>query len=428
MIGRRFGSGGRVRGAAFAALVLGTVAWVGPAFADLGFPDTVKLPKQIRVDPDQALVAETFGNVELEVDAQGTKQELRGKHFARWFKYVPAAGEPALGYYDGSEERIQKALLSSLAPTGWHLAFDTDQHGYFTLKREAAGAGAWMLVKMDAPAGQVYLEVVEVGGAAVGVTLPKPSKTPEKIADQGDIPYLPPYPGSKADGGGRGNGALDLSQPGKGGEPMLVGTAVMNRRYLGPSTLSNLQFVSDFRAAFTAAGWTVLWPSDQDAAGSGSVAAHYAADGRDVWALVTYEFGAHLTYSVVDLATEDWGSKLDKECHVPLYGVFFDFDKATIKPESAGTLTKAAALIAATKGPVEIQGHTDAVGADAYNQKLSEARAAAVKTWLAGHGIAADRLTSHGYGKTMPVADNATDAGRAKNRRVELAKPGCKKG
>jgi len=74
---------------------------------------------------------------------------------------------------------------------------------------------------------------------------------------------------------------------------------------------------------------------------------------------------------------------------------------------------------------IEVQGHTDNVGGDAYNQTLSEARAKAIVTWLTQHGIAADRLTAKGFGKTKPVADNATDTGRAKNRRVEIADPNC---
>ena len=89
-------------------------------------------------------------------------------------------------------------------------------------------------------------------------------------------------------------------------------------------------------------------------------------------------------------------------------------------------LAKAAAtLMAAKETAIEVQGHTDATGTDAYNLKLSDARAAAVRTWFVQHGIPAHQLTSKGYGKSQPVADNATDIGRAKNRRVELAVPGC---
>ena len=74
---------------------------------------------------------------------------------------------------------------------------------------------------------------------------------------------------------------------------------------------------------------------------------------------------------------------------------------------------------------LEVQGHTDNVGNDVYNQTLSEARAKAVVTWLTQHGVAGDRLTARGYGKTKPVADNGSDGGRAKNRRVEIADPRC---
>ena len=105
----------------------------------------------------------------------------------------------------------------------------------------------------------------------------------------------------------------------------------------------------------------------------------------------------------------------------------FDFNKATIKPESEVVLARAAAVLKQATGfAVEVQGHTDNVGGDDYNQKLSEARAASVKQWLGSHGADAARLSSKGYGKTQPVADNGSDFGRAKNRRVELVKAGCR--
>ena len=70
------------------------------------------------------------------------------------------------------------------------------------------------------------------------------------------------------------------------------------------------------------------------------------------------------------------------------------------------------------------EGHTEAVGNDGYNQKLSEARAQAVMAWLTSNGTSANRLAARGYGKSRPVATNDTDEGRALNRRVELA---CRK-
>ena len=69
---------------------------------------------------------------------------------------------------------------------------------------------------------------------------------------------------------------------------------------------------------------------------------------------------------------------------------------------------------------VEIQGHTDSIGSDEYNQKLSERRAQSVLEYFVGQGIAKNRLTAVGYGESQPIASNETEAGRAKNRRVQL--------
>lgn len=73
-------------------------------------------------------------------------------------------------------------------------------------------------------------------------------------------------------------------------------------------------------------------------------------------------------------------------------------------------------------GTVRIEGHTDDVGEDDFNQKLSERRAASVRRALLKRGVPASRLTTHGYGESSPIAPNATPAGRAKNRRVEFVK------
>jgi OOP family OmpA-OmpF porin len=89
-------------------------------------------------------------------------------------------------------------------------------------------------------------------------------------------------------------------------------------------------------------------------------------------------------------------------------------------------LQQVADLLAKNKTlKIEVQGHTDNVGGDTYNQTLSEARARAVAAWLTKQGVAAARLSAHGYGKTKPIADNNNDEGRAKNRRVEIADPAC---
>ncbi|MGE0745554.1 MAG: OmpA family protein [Rhodospirillales bacterium] len=110
---------------------------------------------------------------------------------------------------------------------------------------------------------------------------------------------------------------------------------------------------------------------------------------------------------------------------VRLYGILFDFDQATLKPQSEPVLRElAAALQSDATLKVDVEGHTDSAGDDAYNLALSARRAAAVVDWLAAHGVAAARLKPVGKGEAEPVADNATADGRALNRRVEVRRRG----
>lgn len=104
-----------------------------------------------------------------------------------------------------------------------------------------------------------------------------------------------------------------------------------------------------------------------------------------------------------------------------LEGVNFDFDKATLRPADVSDLDKNVDQLK-TWGDVDIEvaGHTDSMGSDKYNMTLSRQRAEAVRNYLISKGVAANRLTAKGYGESQPVADNATEEGRFKNRRVEL--------
>lgn len=115
--------------------------------------------------------------------------------------------------------------------------------------------------------------------------------------------------------------------------------------------------------------------------------------------------------------------ELNKSGHVAVYGIQFDTGKATIQPASATVLGEIVKLLQQNADlKLRVEGHTDNQGNAAANQTLSEKRAQAVVSWLTGNGIAASRLTAKGLGAAKPVADNATEDGRAKNRRVELAK------
>jgi outer membrane protein OmpA-like peptidoglycan-associated protein len=101
--------------------------------------------------------------------------------------------------------------------------------------------------------------------------------------------------------------------------------------------------------------------------------------------------------------------------------ILFDVNSDTVKPQGLEDLAKMGDILAKySDNRVQIQGHTDSTGDAAYNQKLSERRANAVKTALVARGVQETQVFVTGFGKTKPIADNSTADGRAKNRRVEL--------
>jgi OOP family OmpA-OmpF porin len=100
---------------------------------------------------------------------------------------------------------------------------------------------------------------------------------------------------------------------------------------------------------------------------------------------------------------------------------FFDFDKSVLKPEGRAKLDDLVSKMQGLNLEVIIAvGHTDSVGTDAYNQRLSVRRSEAVKAYLVGKGVEKNRVYTEGKGEKQPVADNKTAEGRAKNRRVEI--------
>jgi len=106
---------------------------------------------------------------------------------------------------------------------------------------------------------------------------------------------------------------------------------------------------------------------------------------------------------------------------IVLKNIFFDFDKATLRPESTNELERLIKLLNDLPTlKIEISSHTDSKGSDSYNMTLSQARSESVVGYLIGHGISKDRLVAQGYGETKPVATNETDEGRQNNRRSEF--------
>jgi outer membrane protein OmpA-like peptidoglycan-associated protein len=120
---------------------------------------------------------------------------------------------------------------------------------------------------------------------------------------------------------------------------------------------------------------------------------------------------------------DSWFDEIRKSGRVAVYGINFETGKASITPDSAAVLEEVRKLAAGhPELKLVIEGHTDNVGGTAANRKLSEARAGAVRAWLVGKGVGSAQLSAAGLGDTKPVGDNATEQGRAANRRVELVR------
>lgn len=102
-------------------------------------------------------------------------------------------------------------------------------------------------------------------------------------------------------------------------------------------------------------------------------------------------------------------------------GITFAYDKADVMPQFQPTLNEVASILSEyPKTYIDVYGHTDSDGADAYNQTLSERRAQSVASYLSTHGVQSARIATRGFGETQPIASNATEEGKAANRRVEI--------
>jgi OOP family OmpA-OmpF porin len=277
----------------------------------------------------------------------------------------------------------------------------------------------------------VVLGVVSVTNGQA-LVFPSPRATAESVADNQDFPYIPALPGARLISTRRIQEPLELKPATADSEAVLAGTIYVQKTYDRPGSLTAIVFISALRDALFASGWKLIdvtkleeIPIQPETV---NVAAHYSANGRIIYARMTQEPGGPYQVNVADVGEEDWASALASACRVRPYTIQFDLDRPTFRPEAFASLEKLAAVLKARTGPaVEIQGHMDNIGVagDAARQALSEARARAVATWLADHGVAKSKLSSKGYGKTRPVAANDSDLGRALNRRIEVVRPGC---
>jgi outer membrane protein OmpA-like peptidoglycan-associated protein len=186
--------------------------------------------------------------------------------------------------------------------------------------------------------------------------------------------------------------------------------------------VSEIQVLRNFQNALKTGGFVIDYVSSPDV-----IVAHKGNTWIQIESKGTFYYQTIVTVKDMQQeVTADASSlfdEIEKSGHVAVYGIHFDTGKFVILPDSGQILGEIVKLLQQNPDlKLRVEGHTDNQGNAAANQALSEKRAQAVVAWLATHGIPAARLTAKGFGQAHPVADNATEDGRAKNRRVELAK------
>lgn len=149
--------------------------------------------------------------------------------------------------------------------------------------------------------------------------------------------------------------------------------------------------------------------------------------GAGIGAIAGAGIGAYMDRQERELRAKTAGTGIDvirdgDELALRMPGdVTFAFDRYDIQPRFRPTLDEVAETLRDYPSTfIDVYGHTDSVGTDAYNQTLSENRAQSVASYLASRGVQSERIATQGFGESQPIADNATDAGRAANRRVEI--------
>lgn len=198
---------------------------------------------------------------------------------------------------------------------------------------------------------------------------------------------------------------------------------------------SVIQIIRNYSNAIKSMGGTVIYegePQDAECAdnnGINMVIGKAVKDGNEMWVEIASFSGAdyYLTIVLKELMKQDVTASamfetLNRDGHIALY-INFDTGKSIIRDESKPIIDQIVEMLKTNPDlKLNVEGHTDNVGNPASNQTLSEARAKSVVSAIVAQGISADRLSHVGFGQDKPVADNNTEEGRAKNRRVELVK------
>jgi OOP family OmpA-OmpF porin len=210
----------------------------------------------------------------------------------------------------------------------------------------------------------------------------------------------------------------------KGRDLSIEGKTYIIEYYMkeGAREITPIQIIRNFENAVKKAGGTFY-----EYAGN-TVFMNVKKAGSEFWAKVNATSESYLLTITEketlkqEITASDMLDALNKDGFIALY-INFDTSKATIKPQSQPTVDQIVLLLKDNPDlKVSIEGHTDNIGKPAMNMTLSQQRADAVKSAVVKQGVSADRMTTKGWGQDKPMADNRTEEGRAKNRRVEIVK------
>jgi OmpA-OmpF porin, OOP family len=260
----------------------------------------------------------------------------------------------------------------------------------------------------------------------------------EDVAGSKDHPLLTRYPDSRITEYERNYNSVAITVGVENAAPKIQnieGQATLIRYFYrdAASQPSPLQIIRNYQNAIKAIKGEVVFERLPKEGDGGETTLKVNTGGKDVWIKVEPDIWSAPTQSYKLAIVEVEGmtqvisanallDALNKDGFIALY-INFDTGKSDLKADGEATVKEIAAMLkAAPTMKISIEGHTDNVGTPASNLKLSEARAKSVMDAVVKTGIAKDRLTSKGLGQTTPIADNRSDDGKAKNRRVELVK------
>jgi OmpA-OmpF porin, OOP family len=363
------------RGCSLLIRLMAVCAIAAPAFADNPTPPQMAFfPSVVKVADNWVFIHVTWDELEFPPTNAEAHPMKRGEY---WRMYVDLE-KPN----DGPNR--WNFLKPGFVKNGWTVVKEPQLDGASgVLRYTQNGKDSW--IRMDIAGARVEMYMINVMPVPVTLTLKPPAATPEKMDPaEGDFPYLAPIPGSTLRGGKADPDPFWIKP--KEGPSEIVAPGSLIRSYSYKDGMSNVMFMAVYKPALEKGGWEIV---SESIGGDASLYAHFTKNGRNIWAYLHNDDG--YVVNVADVGAVDLSAGLKKSCHVALTGVLFDLNKSTLQPASDPVLQKVADLL--SKDPalkVEVQGHTDNVGGDAYNQTLSEARARAVMDWLIKHGVARD--------------------------------------